>query len=134
MDCICICDDLDGLFAGSAGIGVATAISLALTKQGLRSIPRCIVKTRDTWRSACANVRTHARVLGCDDSGTCTDMLTRDPCCGSMEEAHKRFLILDKDGALTMDRRAQLNKEQRAFMRDDVPSGWRMWLHTVGEN
>ena len=62
--------------AGSAGIGVATAVMGALQKQGL-----------------------------------------------SKEEATKRFLIIDKDGALTLDRKGTLNKEQRMFMRDDVPSG-----------
>jgi len=61
--------------AGSAGIGVATAILLALTKQGL-----------------------------------------------SNEEAKKCFLIMDKDGALTNDRQSELNKEQRMFMRNDVPA------------
>jgi malate dehydrogenase (oxaloacetate-decarboxylating)(NADP+) len=62
--------------AGSAGIGVASAILLAMEKQGLSS-----------------------------------------------EQAKKRFLIMDKDGALTLDRKSNLTKEQRVFMRDDVPAG-----------
>ena len=62
--------------AGSAGIGVASAILLAMEKQGLSS-----------------------------------------------EQANKRFLIMDKDGALTLDRKSNLTKEQRVFMRDDVPAG-----------
>lgn len=62
--------------AGSAGIGVASAILLAMMKQGV-----------------------------------------------SKEDAKKSFLIVDKDGALTYDRSSSLTKEQRIFMRDDVPSG-----------
>jgi hypothetical protein len=30
---------------------------------------------------------------------------------------------MDKDGALTADRRSKLTKEQRDFMRYDVPAG-----------
>ena len=41
----------------------------------------------------------------------------------SEEAAKKCFLIMDKDGALTSNRQSQLNKEQRIFMRDDVPAG-----------
>jgi hypothetical protein len=42
-----------------------------------------------------------------------------------MEDARSRFLIMDKDGALTADRRSKLTKEQRDFMRYDVPAGTR---------
>ena len=34
-----------------------------------------------------------------------------------------RLSLSFKDGALTLDRKGTLNKEQRMFMRDDVPSG-----------
>lgn len=45
------------------------------------------------------------------------------PKSGSVQEAKKCFLVLDKDGPLTASRLDELNREQRVFARDDFPPG-----------
>ena len=41
----------------------------------------------------------------------------------SIEQAKKCFLVIDKDGPLSKSREHALNREQRVFMREDMPAG-----------